>query len=101
MVRFSASTELMSGLGAPARTAKPMRDRTRSNLAAGQNPTLLDQVVKGGVIHNYYIYRFAALKPARNRVLPNPHGGCRSHDLVPGGAFELRREFQMRRGKGT
>ena len=41
-VRVSASTELISGLGAPAFTAMPMRDRTRSTrLPATTKPLVI------------------------------------------------------------
>ena len=42
-VRFSASTELMSGLGAPARTAMPMAERaSATRLSASILPSLIN-----------------------------------------------------------
>jgi hypothetical protein len=42
-VRFSASTVLMSGVGAPARTAIPMADRARSTRLPGTTlPSLMN-----------------------------------------------------------
>ena len=93
-VRFSASRELMSGLGARSYGHADARTR-KLNPAVGQNPAVLDQLIQRVIRHDDDVDGFTTLEPTRDGVCSNPHGRRGGHDVDLEIAFELRAEFKI------
>ena len=69
--RFSASTVLMSGFGAPRRTAMPMLERARSTrLAATTLPSPTNSSIAGAT-QDDDVHRFTASHAARDGIRPD------------------------------
>src|ERR1041384_5666650 len=89
-VRLSASTVLMSGFGAPARTTAPMRARKFSSTGCNQL-AVRDQAIERFGVDDYDVHRLTARNPVGDGLRPITHRRAADRfDLVSGRALELR-----------
>jgi hypothetical protein len=91
--RLNESTEAISGLGAPLRTAAATPRAPHSHIATGRHLSVSDEGVDGRLLEDRYVGRLTGLDALINRT-----GRVVSdRELVPGGAFETAGKLGERR----